>query len=146
MCTCSRNIWRVWIQKTMNDNFKLFKVSPSSNRAKYNLFNDTSLITSQGMKNMSYFLCFSAALIANISIPSTKCWCETLVWPWFHYKMSEWMYWEQNIKNLKPWPIVIGLIRPYWWIWINIQIQSFEKCSILTPDIRKQPQTSLESL
>ena len=24
--------------------------------------------------------------------------------------------------------------------------QSFEKCSILTPDIRKQPQTSLESL
>ena len=31
------------------------------------------------------------------------------------------------------------------WIWINFH-QSFEKCSILTPDISKQPHTSLESL
>ena len=33
-------------------------------------------------------------------------------------------------------------LKPYWWIWMNFH-QSFKKCSILTPDIRKQPQTSL---
>ena len=33
----------------------------------------------------------------------------------------------------------------FWWIWMNFR-QSFTKCSILTPDIRKQPQTSSESI
>ena len=32
------------------------------------------------------------------------------------------------------------------WINLNEFSQSFDKCSILTPDIRKQPQTSIESL
>ena len=34
-------------------------------------------------------------------------------------------------------------INKYWWIWMNFH-QSFEKCSILALDIRKQPETSLE--
>ena len=33
----------------------------------------------------------------------------------------------------------------YWWIWMNSHL-SLGKCSILTPEIRKQYQTSLESL
>ena len=73
VCVC---IWRVWMQKPIYANFKVFKVSPSSNRAKKNLFNYlTCYITRNSfevmMKNIKifpyYFLCFSAVLIANIS-------------------------------------------------------------------------------
>ena len=54
--------WRVWIQKPINSNFKVVKVSPSSNRAKYFFFQWylTHYITRNlfevMMKNVTYFL------------------------------------------------------------------------------------------
>ena len=56
--------------------------------------------------------------------------------------------------NFELWFLIISLLfdkRLYiyndfsWWTWMIFH-QSFGKCSILTPDSRKQPQTSLESL
>ena len=37
------------------------------------------------------------------------------------------------------------ILEPYRWIWMDLHIITllpFKKCSILIPDIRKQPQTS----
>ena len=44
-------IWRVWIQKPINANFKVFKISPSSNRAKYWTFS----MISHSLHNKEYF-------------------------------------------------------------------------------------------
>ena len=38
---------------------------------------------------------------------------------------------------------ILKAIVQYWWIWTNFH-KSFKKCSILTPNTRKQPQTSLQ--
>ena len=48
----------------------------------------------------------------------------------------------QNVYDMIS--LTVKAIVKDWGIWINFH-HSFEKCSILTPDIRK-PQTSLESL
>ena len=42
-----------FMQKPIYTNFKVFKVSPSSNIAKLNRFNDTSLVTKQGIFSKS---------------------------------------------------------------------------------------------
>ena len=38
-----------------------------------------------------------------------------------------------------------SIVLDYGWIWMKLR-QSFKLCSILTPDIRQQPETSFASL
>ena len=40
---------------------------------------------------------------------------------------------------------ILKAIVQFWWIGMDFH-QSFKKCSIFTPDIRKQPHISLESV
>ena len=63
-----------------------------------------------------------------------------------HYRKSPWKFiWMICNYTARCWPstfIFRQLIIK--WIWMNFH-QSFKKCSILTPDFRKQPQISLKS-
>ena len=69
------NPWRVWIQNPINAHFKVFKVSPSLEQNKtfpmipHSLHNKEYFWSYDDICDIFcyYFLCFSAALIANIS-------------------------------------------------------------------------------
>ena len=53
-----------------------------------------------------------------------------------HFGFSSLVFQVLKIKSKNNNNFIVGF-----WIWMNFH-QSFKKCSILTPDMRKQPQTS----